>query len=117
MAYSGPIHVDQLFDPQPVWERGECPFTFLAFPVSAVNHYGVPVDMNAQEYIAAVQAEGVPVGIWLTTPVEGTGYAVVRKADIESLLKVVEMLETSKRFSEHFAARLTERLFQQSSSG
>lgn len=111
MAYSGPINLDQLFDPHRVLERGECPFSFLAFPTSSMNEDGVPVDIAAQEYIAAIQAEGVPVGIWLKTPVEGTGYAVVRQADIQSLREAIEVLEKSKRFTKHFAADLSERLF------
>ena len=117
MLYSGPIDLGQLFDPRPIWERGDCPFTFLAFPVSTVNQHGVPNDVEAQEYIAAVQAEGVPVGIWLATPVEGTAYAVVRYTDVQSLYRAVRSLAESKRFSEHFAAELSERLFRENSRG
>jgi hypothetical protein len=115
MNYAGPIDLDQLIDPQPLRERGECPYTFLAFPVSGVNEHGVPKDKQAQEYIAAVQAEGVPVGIWLATPVDGTAYAFVGPADIHSLHRAVEALVESQRFSEHFAAELSERLFRENS--
>ena len=78
--YSGPINLDQLVDLQSMWERGDCPFTFLAFPASTVDEHGVPKDADAQEYIAAIQAEAVPVGVWVKTPVEGTAYAAVRQA-------------------------------------
>ena len=116
MVYSGPIKLGQLFDPQPVWERGECPYSFLAFPVSAVSQDGVPGDVAAQEYIAAVQAEGVPVGIWLRTPTEGTGYAVVMQADIPLLKRALDALEKSNRFPKRFATEVTERLFTENSS-
>jgi hypothetical protein len=113
MDYSGPIDLDQLFDPQPLYERGECPYSFFAFPLSIANQHGVPNDQQAQEYIAAVQADGVPVGIWLATPVEGTAYAVVRPGDIELLHRTIEQLADTRRFSNTFAAELCEKLFQQ----
>lgn len=113
MSYSGPIDLDQLIDLHTLWERGECPYTFLAFPVSGMNEHGVPNDISAQQYIAAVQAEGVPVGIWLTTPVEGTAYAAVGRADIRSLHRAVGCLVETGRFPEPFAAELSERLFRE----
>ena len=113
MVYSGPIDLDLLIDPQSLYNRGEHPYSFFAFPVSSVNENGVTNDIQAQEYIAAVQAEGVPIGIWLKTPVEGTAYAVVGHADIHSLHRTVEMLIQSKRYSEHFAKELCEKLFRE----
>ncbi len=113
MVYSGPIDIDDLIDPQPLWERGECPYSFLAFPISSLTEHGVPKNTQAQEYIAAVQAEGVPVGIWRQTPVVGTAYAVVSPGDIHLLNRALDALEDSKRFSENFAAELCDSLFQE----
>jgi hypothetical protein len=106
MVYSGPIDLDSLVD-----LGSECPFSFLAFPTSGVNGQGVPTDVDAQRYIAAVQAAGVPVGIWLATPVEGTAYAAVSRESIPLLRQVTEQLADNGDFQATFAADLCERLF------
>jgi hypothetical protein len=106
MVYSGPIDLERLVD-----LGSECPYTFLAFPTSTVNEHGVPADLDAQRYIAAVQGEGVPVGIWLTTPVDGTAYAGVAHDSIPLLQDVTERLAATDEFAGSFAADLCERLF------
>ncbi|MDM4013799.1 hypothetical protein [Roseiconus lacunae] len=75
MPHSKEINHSELVDPQSLLDRGECPYTFLAFPASAVDENGLPTDLEARQYIARVQSEGVPIGIWLDTPIEDTGYA------------------------------------------
>ena len=106
MVYSGPIDLDSLID-----LTSEDPYTFLAFPVSSVNEHGVPADIDAQRYIAAVQAAGVPVGIWVVTPVEGTAYAAVGKGSIPLLHRATAQLVEQGEFPESFAADVCERLF------
>ena len=105
-ANSGPIDLDSLVD-----LGSECPYTFLAFPSSGVNEHGVPTDVDAQRYIAAVQAAGVSVGIWLTTPVKGTAYAAVAHDSIPLLHRATEQLSDNGDFRGSFAADLCERLF------
>ena len=68
---SGPIDLERLIDAQELLSGGSQPWTFLAFSRNILNHEGVPEDLEAQEYIAAVQCEGVPVGIWIDTPTAG----------------------------------------------
>ena len=62
MPQSKEIDYSELVDPQSLLDRGECPYTFLAFPASAVDENGIPSDLDARQYIAHVQSEGLPVG-------------------------------------------------------
>lgn len=111
MSYSGPVDLGQLIDLAALYDSGECPYTFLAFPRSSVNQYGVPTNTEAQRYIAAIQAAGVPVGIWLTSPVDDTAYAAVAHDSIPLLHRTIESLIENGRFSPSFAADLSEQLF------
>ena len=110
MPHSKEIDQSELIDPQSLLDRGECPYTFLAFPASAVDENGLPSDLEARQYIARVQSEGVPVGIWLDTPAKDTGYAFVGPENIEKLNDVLQTLEKSGVYSRSFASDLSERL-------
>lgn len=113
MIYSGPIDLDALVDLDALAAEGACHWTFLAFPTSTVNEHGIPTDLDAQRYIAAVQSAGVPVGIWRNTPVDGTAYAAVTHVTIPQLFNAIETLT---QFHDSFAADLSERLFRDSSA-
>ncbi len=111
MAYSGPIDLEQLIDLASLYANGECPYTFFAFPISSIDEHGLPENTEAQRYIAAVQTAGVPVGIWLTSPAEDTGYAAVAHRSIPLLHRTIESLTTNGLYSDSFAADLSEQLF------
>lgn len=106
------IAIDRLVDPRILLDRGECPWTFLAFPTTCVDQTGLPTDEDARRYLAAVQSTGLRIGIWLDPPTEGTVYAFVAPADIRRLCDVVEQLE-SEVFGRDFATTLCERLFRE----
>ena len=108
MPYSGPVDLDALIDLDSLAAAGASHWTFLAFPISTVDSHGVPIDSDAQRYIAAIQAAGVPVGIWCNSPVEGTAYAAVTHDAISRLHSAIDGLT---QFPASFAADLTERLF------
>ena len=108
MDYAGPIDLDSLVDLDSFEISGGGYYTFFAFPISTLSEHGLPTDLEAQQYIAAVQAAGVPVGIWLNTPTEDTGYAAVTHENIPRLKNVITNLT---QFSESYAADLCERLF------
>ena len=112
--YSGPIDIDLLVDLDSLADRGASHWTFLAFPASTVTDHGVPADSDAQQYIAAVQSAGVPVGIWCNSPVDGTAYAAVSHDTIPKLLATIKTLT---QFTDSFAADLSERLFRESEEG
>lgn len=57
------IDLDRLIDPETLKGGRGGPWTFLAFPRDSVGAEGVPVDLEAQEYIAAVHSAEIPVGI------------------------------------------------------
>lgn len=111
MAYSGLIDLEQLIDLDSLYASGECPYTFLAFPVSTVTEHGVPANADAQRYIASVQAAGVPVGIWRRSPVDDTAYAGVAHDSIPVLRRTIKSLTSDGLFSPSFAANLSEQLF------
>ena len=104
------IDLARLVDPTQLIANGEQPWTFLAFPRIIVDRDGVPADVEARAYIAAVQSQGVPVGIWVDTPVEGVAYAFVGPAHIRMLCDAIDLLQKSGRYSEHYAEQLTNRL-------
>ena len=110
MPHSKEIDHSKLVDPQSLLDRGEYPYTFLAFPASAVDENGLPTDLEARQYIARVQSEGVPIGIWLDTPVENTGYAFVGPEHIEELRDALQAFEKTGVYSSAFASDLSERL-------
>ena len=112
--YTGPIDIDSLVDLDSLADRGASHWTFLAFPASTVTDHGVPADSDAQQYIAAVQSAGVPIGIWCNSPVDGTAYAAVSHDTIPKLLAAIKTLT---QFTDSFAADLSERLFRESEEG
>ncbi|QEG25124.1 hypothetical protein MFFC18_50470 [Mariniblastus fucicola] len=114
VKYAGPIDIDSLVDLDSLAERGASHWTFLAFPASNVTDDGVPADFDAQQYIAAVQSAGVPVGIWLNSPVDGTAYAAVAHDAISQLIAATKNLA---HLPEAFAADISERLFREASGG
>ena len=110
MHYDGPIDLDALVDLDALAADGTCHWTFLAFPSKSINEFGVPMDSEAQRYVAAVQSKGVPVGIWCNSPVKGTAYAAVAHDAIPRLRQAMEQLT---EFHDSFAAELCERLFRE----
>jgi hypothetical protein len=96
-------------DAQELLARGEHPWTFLAFPPNIVNEDGVPADAEAQEYIGAVQSEGVPVGVWVNTPTTDA-YAFVGPAHVHALHDVLKLFRESGRFPGDYAKKLSDRL-------
>ena len=114
MVYAGPIDLDALVDLDSLADRGASHWTFLAFPSHTVNEHGVPSDLDAQRYVAAIQSAGVPVGIWCNSPADDTAYAAVAHETIPQLHAAIENLS---QFSDTFAADLTKRLFNESSEG
>lgn len=110
-SYDGPIALDALVDFDTRTGDFAYPFTFLAFPVEHVGEHGVPMDRDAESYIAAIQSEKVPVGIWTQSPVEGTAYAAVDQEQIPRLHEAIERLIERGDFTVDFAAKLCDRLF------
>jgi hypothetical protein len=106
---TGPIRLEELIDAQALLARGEHPWSFLAFPPSLANEDGVPADAEAQEYIGAVQSEGVPVGVWVNTPTTDA-YAFVGPTHIHALHDVLKSFRESGRFPEDYAKKLSDRL-------
>lgn len=76
--------------------------------MSIRDEHGLPADPDAQRYIAAVQSAGVPVGIWLGSPVANTGYVAVTRENISRLHEAITGLA---EFPDSFAADLSEKLF------
>jgi hypothetical protein len=113
MNYSGPIDLDALIDLDLLYTDGGCPYTFFAFPISTITEHGVPSDPDAQQYVAAVQSAGVPVGIWRNTIIEGTAYVGVTHENISQLHHSIEKLT---QFPDSFAADLCDRLFRESNA-
>ena len=108
MPYDGPIDLDALIDLNSLDSNSACHWTFFAFPLSTLNKHGLPSDAEAQQYIAAVQATGVPIGIWLNGPADDTGYAAVTRENISRLNDAIVGLT---QFPDSYAADLCERLF------
>ncbi len=108
MPYDGPVDLDALVDLDSLNSDGACHWTFFAFPLSILNEHGLPSDAEAQQYIAAVQATGVPIGIWLNGPADDTGYAAVTRENISRLNDAIVGLT---QFPDSYAADLCERLF------
>lgn len=114
MPYDGPIDLDALVDlDSRATTDGVCHWTFLAFPISTLDQYGLPSDIEAQQYIADVQSVGVPIGIWLKSTTKDTGYAAVARDDISQLKETIASL---KQYSESFATELSDRLFRDAAS-
>ena len=113
MPYDGPINLSALVDLDSLAADGASHYTFFAFPISTLDEHGLPTDSDAQHYIAAVQSTGVPIGIWLNTPVNGTGYAAVAHDSISQLHDAIAGLT---EFPESYAADLCEKLFRNAAS-
>ncbi|QDV27568.1 hypothetical protein [Aureliella helgolandensis] len=114
MEYAGPIDLNALVDLDSLAADGAGHYTFFAFPISTLDAHGLPSDPDAQRYIAAVQSAGVPIGIWLNSPVDDTGYAAVMHENISQLHDVVAGLT---QFPDSYAADLCERLFRDAAAG
>ncbi len=115
MKYSGPIDLHALVDLDSLHANGAMHWTFFAFPACTVNEHGVPPDADAQRYIAAVQSAGVPVGIWLNSPIDGTGFAAVTGENISLVQDTLARLK--QQFPIDCVTQLIDRLFRQASAG
>jgi hypothetical protein len=115
MKYSGPIDLRALVDVDSLYDKGLMPFTFMGFPTCTVNEHGLPSDADAQRYIAAVQSAGVPVGIWLNSPIEGTGFAGVTGENISLVQDTLSRLK--QQFPIDYVTQLIDRLFREASAG
>lgn len=113
MPYAGPIDLDALVDLDSLAVDGVCHWTFFAFPLSTLDKHGLPSDEEAQQYIAAVQSTGVPIGIWLNGIADDIGYAAVTREDKSRLNDAIAGLA---QYSESYAADLCERLFHDAAS-
>jgi len=107
---TGPIDLARLIDARELKRSENGPYTFLAFPQDSVGPNGVPTDPEAQEYIAAVQSQGVPVGIWVDTPTDGVAYAFVGPEHIYALRDALDSLRDSGRYPEGYDNQLANRL-------
>ena len=114
MPYDGPIDLDALIDLDSLTVDSTCHWTFFAFPIATIDEHGLPSDPEAQRYIAAVQATGVPIGIWLNGIANDTGYAAVKGREQHRLNAAVLGLS---EFPTSYAADLCERLFREHSEG
>lgn len=111
-VYNGPIELGALVEFDSRVGDFACPFTFLAFPIKLVGQHGVPTDQDAEAYIAAVQGEGVKVGVWTQSPVDGTAYTAVDQEQIAKLNEAINQLIERGQFTADFAEQLCDRLFQ-----
>ena len=114
MDYAGPIDLNSLVDLDSLAAAGASHYTFFAFPLSTLDEQGLPSDSDAQHYIAAVQSAGVPIGIWLNSPVDDTGYAAVTHENISQLHEAINRLT---QFPDSYAADLCEKLFRNAAPG
>ena len=114
MDYAGPIDLDALVDLDSLAVDGAGHYTFFAFPISTVNQHRLPSDLDAQRYIAAVQSVGVPIGIWLNSPIDDTGYAAVTHDNIPRLHDAITSLT---QFSDSYASDLCDKLFRNAAAG
>ena len=113
MPYDNPIDLDLLIDLDSLASSGASHWTFFAFPRSTQSEDGLPSDPDAQQYIAAVQSTGVPIGIWHNSLVDNTVYAAVTHDNISRLNKAIAGLT---QFSDSYAADLCEKLFRNAAS-
>ena len=114
MLYDGPIDLDSLVDLDSLAGEGACHWTFFGFPRSMLDEYGLPSDLDAQRYIAAVQSTGVPIGIWHNSPVDDTVYAAVTN---DHILQLNDAIAGLTQFPDSYAADLCDRLFRDAASG
>ena len=103
------IELTILIDLDSDYVNGGSPWTFFAWPSSAADKNGLPVDQEARQYLAAVQRTGVPIGIWRNSPAEGTNYAGVVRESIQHLNQALAELT---QFGDSYASDLCERLFE-----
>lgn len=113
MPYDGPIDLDALVDLDSLTVDSVCHWTFFAFPLSTVDEHGLPSDPEAQQYIAAVQSTGVPIGIWLNGVADDSGYAAVTH---ENISWVKDAIAGLTQFSNSYASDLCEKLFRNAAS-
>ena len=100
------IDLDRLVDPKSLNAGHD---TFLAFPRDSVGDEGLPEDLTAQEYIAAIQSAGIPVGIWIDTPTKDAT-AFVGPDHIDRAAPTLRRFRKSGRFPQGYDERLTNRL-------
>ncbi len=106
------VKLDLLFDADEYQRSGECPWTFFAYPTSLAVDHGFPPDDDACRFLAAIQAHGIEVAVWIYGS-NNTTYFACKRNDIQRLRKAVEELETVDSFGESFCAIRSEELFAQ----
>ena len=99
------------FDADAYWKAGNFPWTFFAFPRVFADDAGLPPDDDAKRLLAVLQAQGIPAGTWVNTPIEDTAFFACPKEAIKRLHDALSTLEEQGEFEKGFCANRTEYLF------
>ena len=105
------VKFDLLFDADEYHRSSECPWTFFAYPTSLARSDGFPRDVEACRFLAAIQARGIDVAIWVNGIAENTTYFACKRDDIDRLNDAMTELENGELFGDNFCAKRTEELF------
>jgi hypothetical protein len=102
------VNIDALFDADTLHRKGECPWTFFAYPTDS---RGLPPDEDAKRLLAELQHRALPVAIWINGIGNNTTYFACRHEDRLRVLDTVTELQTQGMLESNFLAQRCEYLF------
>jgi hypothetical protein len=105
------MKADATFDADAYYRGGNFPWTFFAFPRVLADDAGLPPDDDAKRLLVALQAQDIPVGTWVTSPIEDTAYFACPKEAIGQLNEALTAMEKQGAFEQGFCTKRTEYLF------
>ena len=111
------IRFDMLFDAEECHRKGNCPWTFFAYPTSLADVHGLPPDREACELLAHIQQRGIDIAIWVSQIVENTTYFACRFGDRQKVDDVLNELQSSGTIDVNFWSTRSERLFARYAEG
>ncbi|MCC9603336.1 hypothetical protein LOC67_22530 [Stieleria sp. JC731] len=105
------VDMDALFDANALYQSGNSPWTFFAYPTKVARKNGLPPDGDIEMLIAELQKRGLPLTIWVNARDEGTSYIACRVHDRSRLEQAIADLEDSGVLEESFLTDRSTQLF------
>lgn len=98
------------FDPDAYQRGGHCPWTFFVYPRALADAAGFPPDDDARRLLQVLQQQGIPVGVWATSPFTEDVYFACPKEAIGRLTAALTALEDAGEFERGFCTKRSEYL-------
>lgn len=88
-----PIDIDALYNIDFHYAEIGPAFSFLSYPTSLADEFGLPPDDHAIRLLQILVDDGISAGIWTNSPVNGVTFFACPSEESQELFATVQRLE------------------------